>query len=161
MQNKIERIKTHIREHKKIYIGIAAVGGIIITFLGTIEAIRRGVIVVDTPNSGDTTNITNNTVNIKANKVWFTMDTNYLNIGSRDGTVGRPGTPVWDEWTNKVYRSIKDVSEDTGLSRDDISQAMRGFKNIPNHIFRDISIEAWNPDFDISKLDPNQDHIYN
>jgi hypothetical protein len=150
LKTRTEKIKAHFKKHKKIYIGEA---------VGIAVAVAVGILLgskINRINQGSN----NNTTPIKADKVWFNMTNNYLNIGGRTGSIGRPGKPIRDKDTGNVYRSITSAAHITGLSPTSISQNIHGDRpDVRGHRFELLLIEAWKPEFNMDLWDPDGEYL--
>ena len=129
-ESKIERIKRHFRENKKIYIvsGATAVGTAIAVSLFWVKIGKtEEQVIADTYNKiftrfaglrNDHNNITYQTISIYGNKL------------------GRPGVPVIDKTTGKRFESMTLAARSVGVDVSKLWKHLNGdLDHIQDHVF--------------------------
>lgn len=118
--SKIETVKNHVREHKKVYIvgatclAVGVVGGAVLVKSGGISIVA----------SGD-----NNQIVAKAKTV------NQVTVEMIERST--PSRPVHLEGTNLYFNSISEAARETGYTRSLISQNINGhIPDVKGEVFK-------------------------
>lgn len=111
-ESRIQRIKKHIRENRKVYIGTGA-GVVVGVVVGVLVHKKYGTLkpqVIVSQVANNRCKIRKQTISIYGNKI------------------GRPGIRVYDWFEGKLYKyeSIALASDATGVSRAHIDGQLRG-----------------------------------
>jgi hypothetical protein len=113
MNNRIERIKKHVKENKAVY--ISGIAGVVIGAIGTFAFTRKSVISKAYVES------------YVANVFGGWKPKNYVQTISIYGNkLGRPGKAVYDTTTNKRYESQSLVAKAIGASNALVSKHLNG-----------------------------------
>lgn len=129
-----DRIKRHIRENRKVYIG-AGIGALVGAAGMAIFMTRKYGGTTTTADLVDSTmsqlvaqqiDGTNNTQHIK-----------YQTISIYGNKIGRPGIPVWDMTEGKRYESLSLAAEAIGAKVNNIRQQLHGrTDHVNGHVFQ-------------------------
>lgn len=120
---RIEKIKKHILENRKTYVGIA------VGVIGTAVIMKKFCDVKIIANDIETVGILNV---IQADKI----DHLHQRISNYGKVIGRPGKPVWDMTTLKKYESEKLAAIAIGVSQSRMSNHLKGkTEHLNGHIF--------------------------
>lgn len=130
MNNRIERIKRHVKEKKAVY--ISGIAGVIIGVSGVIvfKRLFPKVITQIQPEIMAASASVQNGLAYKPTTKIYQAVSKYGNV------IGRPGKAIWDITTNKRYESETFAAMDIGVTQSRISNQLRGITdNVNGHMF--------------------------